>query len=107
MIAREAARIDELLESHLSQLRPRPFDIAACDLASVLEDTCTLLRPNLVKNQIVVRTSVSSDLPAVEASRAHILQVCLNIVMNAIDAMPGGGQVHATLTWRSGAFPAC
>ena len=98
LIAREAARIDELLESHLSQLRPRPFDIAACDLASVLEDTCTLLRPNLVKNQIVVRTSVSSDLPSVEASRAHILQVCLNIVMNAIDAMPGGGQVHATLT---------
>lgn len=97
LIAREAARIDELLESHLGQLRPRPFDIAACDLASVLEDTFTLLRPNLVKNHIVVRTSVSSDLPAVEASRAHILQVCLNIMMNAIDAMPGGGQVHATL----------
>ena len=62
LIAREAARIDELLESHLSQLHG-PFDIAACDLASVLEDTCTLLRPNLVKkNQIVVGTSVSSDL---------------------------------------------
>ncbi len=97
LIAREASRIDELLESHLGQLRPRPFDIAACELPSVLDDMFTLLRPNLVKNQILIRTSVAPDLPAVDASRAHILQVCLNIVMNAIDAMPGGGTVHARL----------
>jgi PAS domain S-box-containing protein len=97
LIAREASRIDELLESHLGQLRPRPFDIAACDLASVLDDTFTLLRPNLVKHQILIRTSVAPDLPAVEASRAHILQVCLNIAMNAIDAMPGGGTMYVTL----------
>ncbi len=98
LIAREASRIDELLESHLGQLRPRPFDIAACELASVLDDTFTLLRPNLVKNQILIRTSVAPDLPPVDASRAHILQVCLNIVMNAIDAMPGGGTLYATLS---------
>ncbi|ULA58628.1 MAG: putative Histidine kinase [Nitrospira sp.] len=97
LIAREASRIDELLESHLGQLRPRPFDIAPCALASVLDDTFTLLRPNLVKNQILIRTAIAPDLPPVDASRAHILQVCLNIVMNAIDAMPGGGTVYATL----------
>lgn len=98
LIAREAARIDELLESHLGQLRPRPFDIAPCDLASVLEDTLTLLRPNLVKHQILIRSSIVPDLPAVDASRAHILQVFLNIAMNAIDAMPNGGHLHVTLT---------
>ncbi|MCE7976174.1 MAG: PAS domain S-box protein [Nitrospira sp. NTP1] len=98
LIAREASRIDELLESHLGQLRPRPFDIAPCELPSVLDDTFTLLRPNLVKNQILIRTSVAPDLPPVDASRAHILQVCLNIVMNAIDAMPGGGTLYATLS---------
>ncbi|MBP8116252.1 MAG: PAS domain S-box protein [Nitrospira sp.] len=97
LIAREAARIDELLESHLGQLRPRPFDIAPCDLSSVLDDTWTLLRPNLLKNHILVKSSMAPDLPAVDASRAHILQVCLNIAMNAIDAMPGGGSVHVTV----------
>jgi len=97
LIAREAARIDELLESHLGQLRPRQFDVAPCDLASVLTDTFTLLRPNLVKNQIRVKELISPDLPTVEGSRAHILQVCLNIVMNAIDAMTGGGDLTVTL----------
>ena len=98
LIAREAARIDELLESHLGQLRPRPFDIAVCELPAVLDDTLTLLRPNLIKNHIRVKSSMAPDLPAVDASRAHILQVCLNIAMNAIDAMPGGGSLNVTLS---------
>jgi PAS domain S-box-containing protein len=91
LIAREAARIDELLESHLSQLRPRPFDLRPCDLPSLIEDTLTLLRPNLLRQRIAVRTLIAPDLPLVEASRAHLQQVCLNITMNAIDAMPDEG----------------
>ncbi len=91
LIAREAARIDELLESHLSQLRPRPFDLRPCDLPSLIDDTLTLLRPNLLRQRIAVQTVIAPDLPHVEASRAHLQQVCLNITMNAIDAMPNGG----------------
>lgn len=93
LIAREAARIDELLESHLGQLRPRPFDMRPCDLTSLLDDALTLLRPNLVKHGIVVQKIVAPDLPTVELSLAHIHQVCLNIMLNAIDAMPNGGQL--------------
>ncbi len=97
LIAREAARIDDLLESHLGQLRPRPFEIASCDLSALLDNTLTLLHPNLLKHRVAVKKNVAADLPLVEASRAHILQVCLNIAMNAIDAMPNGGQLTITL----------
>ncbi|MEW6247664.1 MAG: PAS domain S-box protein [Nitrospirota bacterium] len=93
LIAREAARIDELLESHLGQLRPRPFDLRPCDLPALLDDTLTLLRPNLLKHRIAVKKDLEADLPSVEVSRAHIQQVCLNIAMNAIEAMPGGGDL--------------
>ena len=97
LIAREAARIDDLLESHLEQLRPRPFQIAPCNLSSLLDDTLTLLHPNLSKHRVSVKKNVASDLPLAEASRPHILQVCLNIVMNAIDAMPNGGDLAITI----------
>ncbi|MFO0699629.1 MAG: PAS domain S-box protein [Nitrospira sp.] len=93
LIAREASRIDELLESHLSQLRPRPFDLHPCDLPSLIDDTLTLLKPNLSKQHIHVRKTIAPDMPLVEASRAHLQQVCLNITMNAIDAMPTGGDL--------------
>ncbi len=97
LIAREAARINDLLESHLGQLRPRPFEIAPCDLSALLDDTLTLLHPNLLKQRVSVRKRVAADLPLAEVSRAHILQVCLNILMNAIDAMPNGGELTITI----------
>lgn len=90
LIAREAARIDGLLEAHLGQLRPRPFDLRPCDLPSLIDDTLTLLRTNLHKQRVHVRKTIAADLPAVEVSPAHVQQVCLNIMMNAIDAMPNG-----------------
>ncbi len=93
LIAREAARIDDLLESHLGQLRPRPFEIAPCDLSALLDDTLALLHPNLSKHRVTVHKRMAADLPLAEASRAHVHQVCLNIVMNAIDAMPNGGEL--------------
>lgn len=99
LIAREAARIDELLESYLGQLRPRPFDLQPCDIPSLLDDTLTLLRPNLRKQHVTVKVVIASELPRVEASRAHLQQACLNIAMNALDAMPNGG--HLTITVRS------
>jgi PAS domain S-box-containing protein len=97
LIAREAARIDDLLESHLGQLRPRPFDLQPCDLPSLIDDTLILLRPNLTKQRIHVTKTIATDLPMVEASRAHLQQVCLNITMNAIDAMAGGGDLTVDL----------
>jgi signal transduction histidine kinase len=78
-------------------LRPRPFEIAPCNLPSLLDDTLTLLHPNLLKHRVSVKKNVAADLPLVEVSRAHILQVCLNIVMNAIDAMPDGGGLTISL----------
>lgn len=98
LIAREAARIDELLESHLGQLRPRPFDLQPCDLPALLKDTVTLLHSNLTKHKVTVTTVFGSDLPAVEGSRAHLQQVCLNLAINAIDAMPNGGVLTISLT---------
>lgn len=95
LIAREAARIDELLESHLSQLRPRPFDLQPCDLLSLIDDMLTLLKPNLQKQRITIRKLIS-EVGSIEASRAHLQQVFLNISMNAIDAMPYGGELTIT-----------
>lgn len=97
LIAREAARIDNLLESHLGQLRPRPFEITSCHLSALLDDTLTLLHPNLMKHRVAVKKNVAADLPSLDASRAHILQAYLNIAMNAIDAMPNGGKLAITI----------
>jgi signal transduction histidine kinase len=64
----------------------------------------TLLKPNLDKQKVHVKKAIAADLPMVEASRAHLQQVCLNITMNAIDAMPTGGEltIKAALVTKHG-----
>lgn len=93
LIAQEASRIDAILQSHLGQLPKRSFDFRPCDLPSLLEDTLALLQSRLEAAKVAVVTDVSPSLPLVEASRGHLQQVWLNVMMNAIEVMPQGGRL--------------
>ncbi len=100
LIAEEATRIDQILESHLGQLPPRQFEFRPCDLAALLEDTLALLRTKLQANRINLAVEVSPGLPAVQASRGHLQQVWLNLFLNAIEAMPQGGTLTVTMALK-------
>jgi PAS domain S-box-containing protein len=93
LIAQEARRIDEILQSHLGQLPKRSFDFRPCDLPALLEDTLALLQTKLRATGVEVLTEVSPTLPLVEASRGHLQQVWLNVMINAIEVMPQGGRL--------------
>jgi PAS domain S-box-containing protein len=97
LIAQEANRIDEILESHLGQIPPRTFDFRPCDLPTLLDDTLTLLSPKLKSSQIQVSIEPSLNLPMVEASRGHLQQVWLNVVMNAIEAIEHCGTLTISM----------
>jgi PAS domain S-box-containing protein len=97
LIAEEASRIDDILESYLGQIPPRTFDFHPCDLAALLQDTLTLLSPKLKSSRIQVSTAFPPTLPKVEVSRGHLQQVWLNVIMNAIEAMEHGGTLTITM----------
>jgi len=58
------------------------------DLANVALD---LVRP-LLKDRVSVKTELGS-VPAVEVDPARIEQVLVNLILNALDAMPEGGEL--------------
>ncbi len=93
LIAEEASRIDAILQSHLGQLPKRSFEFRPCDLPALLEDTRVLLQNKLEATRVALVTDVSPSVPPVEASRGHLQQVWLNVMMNAIEVMPQGGQL--------------
>ena len=98
LIASEARRIDELLESHLSVLRPKTFDFQPLDLEDLLMEARSLLQQTLLKARIQFSLEAEKGLPAVEGARGPLHQVFLNLMMNGIEAMSEGGKLSVRLS---------
>ncbi len=98
LIASEARRIDELLESHLSVLRPKTFDFQPLDLEDLLMETRSLLQQTLLKGRIRFVLEAGKGLPSVEGARGPLQQGFLNLMMNGLEAMSEGGVLSVSLS---------
>lgn len=75
-------------------------------LAEIVEDTLLLVRLKLAQNQVRARFAPPPDNPVVDAHKGQIQQVLLNLIINAMQAMPAGGQIDiATARGLKGAGP--
>jgi PAS domain S-box-containing protein len=57
------------------------------DINDVIQDVTILLRNELTRNRVSLRTDLGQDLPRVSADRVQLQQVLINLVMNGIEAM--------------------
>jgi signal transduction histidine kinase len=73
--------------SHKQDAQIRPIQINP-----VVNTALELVRP-LVKNEVGVKTELSHRLPAVQADSSQLEQVLVNLILNALDAMPDGGEL--------------
>ena len=69
--------------------RPSAFTLVA--VADIVERVREVAQPQLSRSHIRLDVSVGEDLPAVRADATQLEMALLNLVTNALDAMPGGG----------------
>lgn len=67
------------------------------DVVTGIQDLLT----RLIGENIVLKTSLASDLGAVQMEPAQVQQILLNLVLNARDAMPAGGRITLSTRNRS------
>ena len=97
-------RIDHLnksVDQILSFARTAEPELASVSLNGVVEDLALLVRHKLKNHGIKFVTNLALDLPEVLADASQLNQALLNLVLNAVDAMPQGG----TLTIQTGLAP--
>ena len=94
VIEEEIHRINEIVDQFLRFAKPAPPLLEKTEVSSIFEETLQLLRPQIEKQLIVVEKEFQ-PLPIILIDREQMKQAILNLLLNAIQAMPGGG--HLTL----------
>ncbi|MBI3066946.1 MAG: PAS domain S-box protein [Deltaproteobacteria bacterium] len=89
----EIIRLNELTRQFREFVRKEKYDFRPTELRNLIDDVIKLQGPDFVERDIQVETVVSSDLPAVKVDGNKIKQVLLNLLKNAVEAMPGGGKI--------------
>src|SRR5581483_1813066 len=92
-IQRAAVRADALTRQLLAFSRKQVLNPKVLDLNQVVRDMENMLRP-MIGEEIELITNLTPTLSNIKADRGQIEQVLMNLVVNARDAMPGGGRIH-------------
>ena len=93
-IIRQVNRMDELLRAFFSYARPRPPVRKFYRLHEIVHEVTALLKQRMEKNHIAFHESYEPDLPLIFVDFHQIQQVLINLFINAIDAMPEGGELR-------------
>jgi two-component system phosphate regulon sensor histidine kinase PhoR len=107
-IQRNAERLAHLTEDLLSLSRLEahavPLQREPVDLAAIIHDLCTTLRPSFVAAHLELRCHAPDGLPAWHGNRRALEQVLTNLMDNARAYTPAGGEVDVGVTAVASGF---
>jgi signal transduction histidine kinase len=100
-IEEQTSRASDIVRNLLEFSRKKEFLPEPVDLGELVEDTLQLVRSHMPSN-VEREVRLSKGLPPIEVDKRRIQQAFLNIILNALDAMPHGGilSIEAGLTER-------
>jgi len=99
IIDEETKRCQRIIQELLQYSRPKNADLCPTDVKQAIDKTMNMVANRLYKQKIETRAMIADDLPLIPADPQQLEQVLINLFLNAIDAMPKGGnlEVEATL----------
>ena len=99
-IGREELRRAASIVAQLRDLsrKPKPEERELSDVTEILQQVLTLSRKQCQERAVEVDWQTATDLPTLAVVPDRIQQVFLNLLLNALDAMPAGGRLMVSAT---------
>ncbi|KXZ12739.1 PAS domain S-box protein [Bacillus nakamurai] len=97
VITSELKRIESIITEFLILAKPQAILYEEKDVTQIMKDTADLLnaQANLVNVQI--HLNLTGNIPPIYCEPNQLKQVFINILKNAIEVMPGGGNIYVTI----------
>ncbi len=87
-------RADSVIKGLLDFSRSEQLDLKEADIRKVIHDSLLLVRHELNSRHVTVEWIKDEQLPLMMLDKNKLKQVFINLLMNAMHAMPEGGTVH-------------
>lgn len=94
LIGSSARRGAELVKQILTFARGMDAGRTSLQVANLVTEVVKLAADTFPRD-VVVESTLADDLPSVQGDATQVHQILLNLFVNARDAMPGGGKIHA------------
>jgi PAS domain S-box-containing protein len=96
----ELDRINEIVSEFLMIAKPQVRRFEQEDILALVQDVANLVRVQGIMNNVQISVHYDTRIPLVFSDRDQLKQVFLNILKNAIDAMPNGGDIQVFVMHR-------
>jgi len=93
IIVEEANRLNRIITDFINYAKPRSPNFAACRVEEVIDKNITFLEAQINEQSYVVKKNYQNSLPEIMADSTMLYQSFLNILINAMQAMPDGGRI--------------
>lgn len=103
VIRAQIERISEIVRLMLDRTRPQEVQMEPVNLNQFLHHIFETIAPLLASRGIRFREEVDAGLPFINANSDRLQQAFINLINNALDAMPDGGELAITARGRAGA----
>lgn len=97
VLKEEVTRLNSLVEDFLSFAKSGSLHLQTSDIRLLMEELITLITSQAHRHQVKIVSRLADDLPTIRIDRSRIKQALLNLMINAIEAMPDGGQLTLVL----------
>lgn len=98
----EISRLNRLVNDFLAAGRQAPPELAPLDLRATLEEAVALVDKQASRQGIAVTMDTADDLPVLRADCGQIKTCFVNILTNAVQAMPEGGSIKVSARRQQG-----
>ncbi|MFP3870773.1 MAG: PAS domain S-box protein [Syntrophobacteria bacterium] len=95
-IQKEVRKIERIISEILEFSKPKPAHLVESDINEVLRGVHDLTRVQLRKHNVRIHLKLHESLPPVLIDPRQVTQVIINFVINAMQAMPEGGDLTIT-----------
>lgn len=101
LISKEIMRLDRVVKTFLDFTRPLKLELKELNLEALAREIATLVAPEASRRNVCIEISAPPQAVVIRGDHDHVKQALLNIVMNGIEAMSGGGTLRMEVARNS------